>query len=108
MSMVSMKMSPEEASEQYGSSISSDAPEYPYGLCLNLDEEGIAKLGMPALPQVDQTMIITARVKVTSVSSRDTSGGDKEQSVSLQITDMEIGPDRETKTAEQTLYGSGA
>lgn len=108
MSLVNMKMSSEEAQEQYGGSMACDAPEYPYGLCINLDEEGLAKLGMPALPSVDQTMMITARVKVVSVSSRDSSGGDKEQNVSLQITDMEIGPDQPAKDPGQSLYGDGA
>lgn len=104
MSLVNMKMSPEEAREQYGSSIASDAPEYPYGLSITLDEEAIAKLGFPALPQVDQTMMITARVKVQRVSSVDTSGGEKEQSLCLQITDMEVGADRQETNYESALY----
>lgn len=107
MSLVSMKMSQEEAQEQYGSSPMMDAPEYPYGLTITLDEEALAKLGMPALPQVGQKMMITARVEVKSVSQYDSQGGEKEQTVCLQITDMEMSADRGGQEPEQALYGQG-
>lgn len=107
MSLVNMKMSAEEAKEQYGSSPVQDAPEYPYGLSIDLDEEALAKLGMPALPQVGQKMMITARVEVRSVSQFDSQGGDKEQRVCLQITDMELGADKAQAEPEQVLYGQG-
>lgn len=107
MSLVSMKMSAEEAQEQYGNSPVSDAPEYPYGLSISLDEEALAKLGMPALPQVGQKMMITARVEVTMVSQRDSQGGEKEQNVSLQITDMELAADKPESNPGQALYGNG-
>lgn len=107
MGLVNMKLSAEEAQEQYGSSPVSDAPEYPYGLSITLDEEGLAKLGMPALPQVGQKMMITARVEVQSVRQYDTKGGEKEQSVTLQITDMEMGPDKPDTSPQSALYGSG-
>lgn len=107
MSLVSMKMSQEEAQEQYGSNAMMDAPDYPYGLTITLDEEALAKLGMPALPQVGQKMMIQARVEVRSVSQYDSKGGEKEQSVCLQITDMEMSADRAASDPEQALYGQG-
>lgn len=100
-------MSQDESKEKYGDSVMVDAPEYPYGLCLNLDEEALSKLGMPALPHVGQKMMITARVEVTSVSQSDSKGGNKHQSVSLQITDMELGADKGGQDPEQALYGQG-
>lgn len=101
-----MKMSPEEAQEQYGSSPVSEAPQYPYGLQIQLDEEALAKLGLPVLPQVGEKMIITARVEVTSVSQYENQMSGKEKNVSLQITDMELGADKEDQSAENAIYGS--
>ena len=103
--MVSMKLSPEEADE-YGSSVMCDKPEYSWGLRITLDDDALAKLGLAALPAVDQTMIITARVKVVDVSSRQVSEDDREDCVGLQITDMEVGPDRSGVSREQKIYGS--
>jgi hypothetical protein len=108
MTLVNMEMSQEEAKEQYGASIAADAPKYPYGLCLRLDEEALSKLGMAALPKVGQTMMITARVSVQSVSERESMEGEKEQDVSLQITDMELAADKPAGSPEKALYGEGA
>ncbi len=100
-----MKLSPEESQEQYGVSAVSNAPEYPYGLTITLDEEAIEKLSLMALPQVGQTMMLMARVKVVSVSQRDTEQDGKDRSVSLQITDMELGADKKETDHSSALYG---
>lgn len=102
--MINMKMSAEEASE-YSPTAMSEAPIYPYGLRIHLDDDALKKLGMPALPAVDQTMMISCRVLVVGVSSNQTQGGDREDCVQLQITDMEIGPDNSGKSAAEKLYG---
>jgi len=65
-------------------------PEYPYGLSINLEDASLAKLGIDKLPEVGGTMMIKARVKVESASIHDGQGGRK-KSLSLQITDMELG-----------------
>ena len=53
MAMVNMKMSATEAKEYGGeATMASDAPEYPYGLCIRLDDDALEKLGITALPAI--------------------------------------------------------
>lgn len=61
--------------------------EYPCGLCLYLDEDAIAKLGLIALPKVGATLTLSAKVDVTSVSENESTDG-KRRSLNLQITAM--------------------
>lgn len=103
--MVNMKMSPEESAEYSEPSIMSDAPAYPYGLRICLDDDALSKLKFAALPAVDQAMMIIARVLVVGVSSDQRSGGDKDDRVELQITDMEVQPDNSGKTSAEKIYG---
>lgn len=110
MKMVSMKMDPKEREEKYTESAIADRPLYPYGLQVNLDEEAIDKLGI-ALPEVGKDLALMARVNVTAVSSSEnTYGGktEKRRSVSLQITDLCLGPDEgEGGDAATKLYEKG-
>lgn len=86
-----MKMSKEEADEQYGSPTKlADTPEYPYGLEISLNDEAIAQLGLDPLPAVGKEMMIRARVKVSRTSAHETMGGEAEKCLSLQITDMAV------------------
>lgn len=104
MELKNMKMTSDERSEMK-SSIPVDAPNYPYGLCLHLEDAAIEKLGLPALPAAEQTMMLHARVKVERVSSSETAEG-KNRSLSLQITDMALVADEEKKDPAKTLYGA--
>lgn len=104
MAMVNMKMSAKEAQE-WAEPTASDAPEYPYGLCINLDEEGLAKLGISTPPPVGTQMTITARCVVTNTSQYRTQGKEDEASVGLQITDMEVGEASSGTDAASVLYG---
>lgn len=91
MSMVSMKMSAEEAKKSdmcYAEG--SNPPEYPYGLEIRLDDAGLAKLGMSAPPQVGAELVITAKVTVVSSSQYQRQGNEAEMSSCWQITDMEV------------------
>lgn len=81
-----------------------EEPEYPYGLCLTLNEEQIAKLGM-YLPAVGETVMVEAKASVRAVSMNDTVEGGKSRRVELQITDMELGKgDGEEPSAAKVLY----
>ena len=101
MGLVNMKMSKEEAKEQSSPS-ASGAPEYPYGLQLNLDDDAMEKLGIGDGMNVGDEVTITAKAKVTSKSGYQTMVGDAENSVGLQITDMEVSG--ESSKASKTLY----
>lgn len=102
--MISMQLSAEEAKEQTSCEPKpGDGPRYPYGLCLYLDDETLAKLGITELPAVGSILTISAQATVTSVGMSQQQDGDKEQRAELQITDMELAPPR--KSAATVLYG---
>lgn len=107
MALVSMKMSPEEAKE-YGAIDIGEAPQYPYGLSIDLDDDALEKLGITALPKVGSEMMITAKCVVKSVSSNQMQGGDAESRVCLQITDMDVGQTENAQNDNRAskLYGN--
>ena len=92
---VSMAMSPEKAKETVGGSVPVAAPSpppaplYPYGLCLSLADEELAKLDLDPDCEVGDTIHLCCLAKVTECSSRDTSDGPKRR-IELQITDLAI------------------
>ena len=110
MAMVNMKMSSEESKEYTAvDSVSEpDAPRYPYGLCIDLDDGSMEKLGIKDLPAVGTEMTIMAKVVVKSVSSNQYEGGDAESRMSLQITDMEVGGASKASNAATMLYGDAS
>lgn len=90
--MKSMEMTAEEAKEYCGPCTPSegDGPKYPWGLCLELNDDTLKKLGIDGLPEVGTVMKVTALALVTSVGMSQQQDGDKEQRASLQITDLEL------------------
>jgi hypothetical protein len=87
--LINMAMSAEEAKEYTEPSVS-EAPEYPWGLCINLDDDQMEKLGLTGLPAVGAEIHIVAKATVTSTSSNARQDGESEASMSVQITDMAI------------------
>ena len=100
--MVNMKMSTEEAKEQFSPSIN-EGPRYPYGLSINLDDDALSKLGISDSVTVGDEVLITAKAMVTTKSGYQTLVGDAETSLTLQITDMEVAAGSSTKTTK-ALY----
>lgn len=94
MNLTNMAMTAEEAAEYGGPvAVAGDAPEgpkYPYGLTLCLNDDCLAKLGITELPKVGTELLIMAKVRITGVRSSERQGGDKEDDVDLQITDMAL------------------
>jgi hypothetical protein len=94
--MVDMASTPEEIKEKTEENCAPVAcaqPRYPYGLCISLDNESMAKLGLDGeLPAVGETVHFCAMAKVTSASMNEseTSDGKSEQRcrIELQITNM--------------------
>lgn len=101
--MTNMKLSKEQAKEYAVPSLSKDAPQYPYGLRLDLDSEALKKLGMTELPEIGQPMELRAKVEVCSTSENKSMDGTEYKSVCLQITDMELSKEPTNKAKE--LYG---
>ncbi len=104
MKLVNMKSAAGAAEKDCAPCAMGDAPRYPWGLSLTLDNEGLEKLGLDDLPEVGATMTLTARVAVTACSMNQSEGGDERRSVSLQITDMALDAGKK-KSAESALYG---
>jgi len=84
----SMKLSKADREAQFPKAIEMERPLYPYGLSITLEEQVIDKLGLESLPKVGTTLILVARVEVTSVSAHQAVGDEKRRSVGLQMTDL--------------------
>lgn len=104
MTMVSTKMSDEEQKEQSGT-VLADAPAYPYGLQISLNDDLLDKLGIKSLPAIGAKMMIAGKVEVSSASGYKNGKGDTEQSLTLQITDLEIGEEDVAEEPSKKLYG---
>lgn len=104
MDMTSMKMDSQEKSTMEKNMVV-DQPDYPYGLCLHLDENAIKKLGMK-MPKVGDSMMLHAMVTVKSTSQFDSKESGANRSMDMQITDMAMMPAKGKKSAAKALYGS--
>ena len=102
MKMRSMELSKKEAKESNTPTAlgDSNAPRYPYGLEIRLDNESLTKLGM-SLPKVGSYVKIRAEACVTSVSENESKGGKAHRSVSLQIERLAV--DDEPQTMEEAV-----
>lgn len=67
-----------------------DAPKYPYGLTLRLDNSSLDKLGMNALPKVGAQVSVQANGVITSVSQNES---EKHSNRSVEIQIQELGVD---------------
>lgn len=83
-----------------------DAPRYPWGLSLSLDNESLEKLGIETLPDVDEELLLYATVKVTRVSSADAAEGGKSRDVGLQITAMSLMEKGSRARTADVLFGA--
>lgn len=102
--LVSMKLDKKARKEAGSSTALGDAPDYPWGLTITLDNDTIEKLGLADdLPEAGESMVVQAKADVVTVSSRGT-GTAIERSVTLQITDLSV-VDPDDATAVGKLYG---
>ena len=98
--MKSMKMTKKQKEGTKAVGPVEDNPEYPYGLRINLDQESMEKLGMDTMPKMGEGMMIHAKVMITDMHE---SEGNK--SLGLQITDMELMPEKRAKSMAENFYG---
>src|SRR5690349_20212871 len=107
MKLVSMKLSPaaqEKAVDACCAPPAPDAPRYPWGLTLNLDNEALDKLGIEKMPAAGAELLLVAKVSVTRTGSVDTAEGGKMRDLALQVTDMALEKSGRKSTAE-ALFG---
>lgn len=107
-SLINMQQSAEEVKE-YTQPKPEDAPKYPWGLCITLNDDSLERLGVTALPAVDAEVTIVAKATVSRTSEYQTQGGESERSCDLQITDMQVeGLEADLLgRAAEMLYGKG-
>ena len=105
--MINMKLTREESDQAVAIDTKpGDGPAYPWGLCIHLDTETLEKLGFTEPPAVGSTLVLQARVTVTSVGMNQQQDGDKEQRAELQITDMELSTEAAKPDAATVLFGT--
>ncbi|ENU1026003.1 hypothetical protein OFN39_01720 [Escherichia coli] len=103
MELVNLKTGTDTYQDEDGKTQTRD--DYPWGLCIELNNETLTKL--KATPQSAGTeVMITAKATIRSTSTRETEDG-VQHNASLQITDMALSPvsGEEPKSAADTLYG---
>lgn len=105
MELVNLKMSESERDRGAPTAVGGSDREYPYGLAPHLENESLEKLGISTMPKVGETMMVHAKVKVTSVSMHEGEGNKKAKSVTLQITDAAVKRDS-PPDASDMLYKS--
>ena len=67
-----------------------NAPKYPYGLCITLDEKTLEKLGLDDDPEVGDVIDLRAFATVTCVSRNESAGGDLRRRIELQIEKLAV------------------
>lgn len=101
MPMIDLKLSKRERKDITEPSM--DAPEYPWGLNLTLDEEVLEKLGLDVGDfKVGEELPLVGVVKVTSISQHQ-SDGSASTSVGLTLVKVETGKSDDEKAS--TLFG---
>lgn len=75
--------------------------EYPCGLCITLDNESLAKLGIDELPEIGEEMSFSIKTKVKSSMEHEDETSEH-KCLTLQITDM--GYSKPRKSAASVLY----
>lgn len=84
-------------------------PNYPYGLCIYLDEDQCEKLGIGKALKAGTEVTITAKAIVCSSTeslSQELDEKGNDVSLSLQITDMGVTAGGVVRSAADMLYGS--
>ena len=88
--MVDMKISKAEVKKKNSPmAYPGDNESYPYGLSIRLDNDAMKKLGIN-LPDVGETVDISAKAMVTEASANETTNGGKRLSCTLQITKLQV------------------
>jgi len=107
--MVSMKLKPKSTEALKAEMPEYQPPAYPYGLCLSLNEESISKLGLDKLPSVGSTVTVMAKATVVRAAINESlltgQTSTPERNLELQITDLEVEPEKKKAPIEETLYG---
>lgn len=98
-----MKLTPKEAKAETVEASENEAPSYPWGLSIHLDEETMAKLGLEKI-DVGTIVQLGAKAKVVGYSEREYEGG-SHKCLDLQITDLGIdAPGADSSDLAKKMY----
>lgn len=100
--MISLKRSADEKQPKEGVAMGVDE-QYPYGMCLHLDDDVMEKLGIESLP-VGGTVMLQAKTMVTAGSVHQEAGEEKKYSYSLQITDIALDAEESLDAKAARMY----
>lgn len=105
MPMVSLERTEEEArkkAEEWDKMPHFERASYPVSLYLSTDE--VKKLGLENV-DVDEEMVMVARVKVSSVSNRKEVDGTPEHNVTLDFMSAEVQRDTSSDDMAERIFG---
>lgn len=78
----------------------SNAPRYPWGLTISLDEKTLAKLGLDEDPEVGDYIDLRAFASVTSVSRNERGNGEISRRIELQIERLAVEDEDQEETPD--------
>lgn len=84
---------------------SGEYQEYPYGLCIRLEDEQIEKLGFHGMPRIGDKFYLKGFVEVKELGEHSSEHEGKERNMSLQITHMGLKHVEQEREADQVFYG---
>ena len=88
--MAKMELTKSEAKKDTIESQENNEPKYPWGLCIQLENESLEKLGLMKYGfEIGDEIKIVGIAKVTSVSEHESMNQEAKKCVSFQITDLE-------------------
>ena len=104
--LVSMKITPkEQKARMEGKPMEADAPMYPWGLEVQLDDSALEKLGIDVGDlAVGEYKLLIAKVEITSISSNESKGGGDNQRASLQIVECCLEDGDDAARVAKSLY----
>ena len=98
--MVNLRRSPKERADGE-MPVDFEEPEFPYGTRIELEDDNLRELGVDVA--VGTSVLVRAKAEVVGRSKNETD--DQEHiSMSLQITDIEIIPETESRDAAEVFY----
>lgn len=88
--LVNLRLAPD--SDAMTAEAAPEAPDYPWGLRLDLDQDTLAKLALGELPEVGAGFVMEARAVVVAVGENQEAGEPVRRHLALQITDLALAP----------------
>jgi hypothetical protein len=96
MKLIDMKLPKKDKKGTLNSPVATDFQheEYPYGLCIRLNNDQIDKLGIFDNMDVDMDVVINAKATIKSKEKSEMQGGKSDKSLSIQIKEFGIEPEK--------------